>query len=261
MSEAMIDHALVYAAAYDWPVFPVNGKVPRVRNGLHDATVDAERIGRWWDMWPNAGIAVRTGKASNLLVLDVDAAAEPGQPDGREVLRDHELEHGDLPRTPCAVTGSGGAHYYFAYPGVEVRNSADERLGGGLHVRAEGGYVVAPPSSHPSGRSYGWDVPPGDFDPAPLPDWILESATKRRDGPRRTRAEWRQLIDSDAHPNARHDSLKSIAGYLVAKLEDGRLAWELLQGWNLRHCKPPKPEREVTEIIIWTLEQELRDGR
>ncbi len=58
-----------------------------------------------------------------------------------------------VPLTPRCETGSG-MHYYFKHPGGEVRNSAG-RLGPGLDIRADGGYVVAPPSRHPNGRTYG----------------------------------------------------------------------------------------------------------
>ncbi len=44
-----------------WHVFPLNGKTPRCKNGLHDATTDRAAIERWWRLWPNADIGVRTG--------------------------------------------------------------------------------------------------------------------------------------------------------------------------------------------------------
>jgi hypothetical protein len=55
--------------------------------------------------------------------------------------------------TPKVKTGAG-LHFYYKLPaGVTVKNSAS-RLGKFIDVRGDGGYVIAPPSKHISGRSY-----------------------------------------------------------------------------------------------------------
>ena len=81
---ALLSKALALADS-GLPVFPVDRqKCPLVTNGLHAATTDRQVIAAWWTRWPAANVAVRTGKASGLVVLDVD-----GQ-DGADSL--HELE-------------------------------------------------------------------------------------------------------------------------------------------------------------------------
>ena len=53
-------------------------------------------------------------------------------------------------------TGGDGEHFYFAAPtDVSLKSGV---LAEGLDVKADGGYVIAPPSLHPSGRRYRWDV-------------------------------------------------------------------------------------------------------
>ena len=138
------------------------GKTPLTYNGFWDATTDPRRVEIWWDRWPYANVGVPTGERSGLLVLDVDP--RDGGPQSLVAL---ERAHGPLPRTARARTGGGGVHVYFRYPaGEEVRNSAG-RLGPGLDVRGEGGYVVAPPSRTRS--AYDWldRAPPAD------PAWLL----------------------------------------------------------------------------------------
>ncbi len=86
-----------------------------------------------------------------------------------------------LPDTPMVLTGGGGWHYYFKHPGpgVHVPNSIGQ-LGPGLDVRGDGGYVVAPPSIHSSGRNYAWELS-GRIDEvpiAPLPHRHLELIRK-----------------------------------------------------------------------------------
>ncbi len=53
--------ALAYAAR-GWPVFPLNGKVPRTPRGLHDASTNDTRINEWWRRCPDAGVGIATGR-------------------------------------------------------------------------------------------------------------------------------------------------------------------------------------------------------
>ncbi len=137
MNGALIAGAIEHAAA-GRPVFPCRGKVPLTGNGFHDATTDPAAIKAMFRA-PDAAVAICTGKASGLVVLDVDGD------DGAESLRQLERERGELPRTASVKTPRGGQHFYFQHPGGEVRNSTG-KLGCGLDVRGDGGYVVAPPS-------------------------------------------------------------------------------------------------------------------
>lgn len=99
----------------------------------------------WWSKAPNANIAIATGLVSNCFVLDIDG------PQGLASLK----EYGGIPSTPIVRTGSG-FHVYFKHPGFPVPN----RVGilPGIDIRGDGGYVVAPPSIHPSGSGYTWKV-------------------------------------------------------------------------------------------------------
>ncbi len=107
-------------------------------------------------------------------MLDVDARGGEA-----ESLRALEGAHGALPPTTRSRTGGGGVHVYFRYPartpGVEeVRNSAS-RVGPGLDVRGEGGYVLVPPSRTIGAYEWTKRTPP-----APPPGWLLELMAGRR---------------------------------------------------------------------------------
>jgi Bifunctional DNA primase/polymerase, N-terminal len=146
---------------------PISRLVP---HGLHDATSDVDTIGCWWSRAPFANIGIRTGAESGLVVVDVDG--EAGLRSLRALITSHVVI-----RPTWARTGPGGWHAYFAHPGIAVPNSTG-RLGEGLDVRGDGGYVVAPPSLHASRRLYRWAGPPPEGEePLPhLPDWLLELA-------------------------------------------------------------------------------------
>jgi hypothetical protein len=223
-----------------WAVLPLrpNGKEPLTRQGVKDATTDEATVRRWWAQWPRANLGVATGGVSGLVVLDVDPRSG-----GDESLHDLEARHGPLPETVTALMGGGGAHYYFAAPpGMVIRS---RQLAPGLDLKAEGGYVVAPPSVHPSGRPYEWEVAhsPDEVPLAPLPDWLLELAQDGR-SPDRYDAFDGQPI-SEGH---RHNHLVSLAGKLRADgLSPEAIEAALLEE-NARRCDPPLPEEEVRRI-------------
>jgi len=157
--------ALEYAAR-GWAVFPVRerGKEPLTRRGCNDATTNPSVISRWWHRWPSANVAIAAGP-SRLLVIDVDLGK------AGDATLDALIDRlGPLPDGPTARTGGGGSHRYFAAAeGVRCRIG----IAPGIDIRAAGGYVVAPPSIHASGRRYSWIRPP-DSSPLPsLPDsWL-----------------------------------------------------------------------------------------
>jgi hypothetical protein len=136
---APISHALSLAGA-DIPVFPCepNGKKPLTDHGFHEASTDVDQVARWWRRWPTANIAMPTG-AATYDVLDVDV-----RPDGNgwaayERLRNHGLLRGAV---RMVETPSTGLHLYF--PGTE--QPCGRLVGHWLDLKAQGGYVLLPPS-------------------------------------------------------------------------------------------------------------------
>lgn len=143
------------------------GKHPMTPTGLKEGTTDREQIRRWWAQWPDANLGIVTGEASGIIVLDVDP-----RHNGRESLGELMQEHGELPESVEARTGSDGMHIFFRYPGIKIGNSAG-KLGEGLDIRGDGGYVVAVPSLHACGERYRWDADPGRFTPIAMPPWMI----------------------------------------------------------------------------------------
>jgi hypothetical protein len=68
------------------------------------------------------------------------------------------------------LTGGGGTHSYFAAPRDGEALPSKTALLAKLDVKSAGGYVVAPPSLHPSGVRYEWSPVLGfDVPLAPFP--------------------------------------------------------------------------------------------
>ena len=141
VNNGYIDQILAIAAR-GWPVFPCGtDKRPLIATGFHVASLDPVQIRTWWKVWPAALVAIPTGAVSGFDVLDVDV--KNGQP-GLASLAKLVETHGPLPTTLVAETRSGGFHYYFKH--VEGARNSASKIAPGIDVRADGGYVIAPPS-------------------------------------------------------------------------------------------------------------------
>jgi len=168
-----------------WHVFPVHtfcdecctcddpacdnpAKHPLTPHGLLDATRDETTINRWWSEADVANVGLRTGEVSGLWVLDCDGAA------GIKAVEALEEKHGPLPTTPTVSTGGGGRHYYFAWPDDGEIGNRTKLHELPIDVRGDGGYVVAAPSLHRSGRSYSWSVTADEHPLAQAPAWLVE---------------------------------------------------------------------------------------
>src|SRR5690554_2120528 len=133
------------------------GKHPRVR-WTHEATVDTQQVEEWWQRWPSANIGIPTGTPSGWCVLDLDVDEETSGESELDTWLETEVGLGwsgaRLREVTLAQrTGGGGLQLVLRYPG-EVRTVV-----GWLplvDVKAEGGYIVAPPSKHVSGGTYRW---------------------------------------------------------------------------------------------------------
>jgi putative DNA primase/helicase len=253
--QSQLCRAALYYAKLGWPVLPLRprSKSPLTKHGYKDATTDERTIRSWWERWPNANVGIATGAASGVVVLDVDPRAG-----GLESLQELMDRHGPLPQTPIVETGGGGLHYYFAVRG-SVRS---RRLAHGLELKADGGYIVAPPSLHPTGKPYRWlhGHTPKDLPLAELPEWILASlisADGARAAPEAPVAPSDAVSlpasgDADApevvHEGQRHDFLVRLAGKLRAAGFSVEAIESALLIENARRCRPPLPESEVRTI-------------
>ena len=152
MSEARCLAAALEYCRRGWPVLPIKAHDKRpllAWEPFQRTPPDEVAIRKWFARWPDADVGILTGAVSGLVVLDVDA-----QHQGLESLSRIEAAWSALPPTVECRTGGGGRHLYYRHPGGQVRNKAG--LSPGIDLRGDGGYVVAPPSIHPSGSVYEW---------------------------------------------------------------------------------------------------------
>jgi len=163
------------------------GKCPACR-WAEKSTTDPGTIYKWWGHdWrtrledgycvlytPNIGIDC--GKSS-LLTLDVDTYKKVcGEIEDLLGLEDRE--------TVTAISGGGGEHLVYNRQCLPYGNST-KGLPPGIDIRGDGGYIVAAPSLHKSGRRYQWETGygPHEIDLSPIPSAlrsILDRATRHR---------------------------------------------------------------------------------
>jgi hypothetical protein len=95
------------------------------------------------------GLWVVTGRISRLVVLDCDSAK--AETFWQKLIGDQ------LDATTCVQTARG-RHYWFRTPSGPglIKSWSVHKDGVHFDVLAEGKGVMAPPSPHPSGESYGW---------------------------------------------------------------------------------------------------------
>ncbi len=248
----MLQAALRYAAL-GYPVFPCvpGGKAPATAHGFLDATTDAGQIEAWWTARPNANIGMPT---AGLLVVDVDGEDNPWP--------GADLE--GLGECPASQTPRGGRHYIFRQPAGEHWCNTTGRLAPKVDTRANGGYIVLPPSVV-GGRPYQWIIPleTGPAEQAEVPAWLRERLGVGTDlfagnnggapGAAHSAPEASQGADATPGGNVipaghRNATLARLGGAMrrVGMSQEEILA--ALARANQDRCRPPLADSEVERI-------------
>lgn len=266
--------AWFYAKYLGWSVFPVHsiqngqctcgggpkcapGKHPMTRHGVKDATKDPSAIREYWTRYPFANIGIATGEPSGFFVLDCDGE------EGAASLKELQEKYSELPETVQSITGSLGSHYLFRH--VDGIKNIVKKLAPGLDLRGTGGFIVAPPSFHTSGRRYEWEIssrPLGDgsVPVADAPSWLLELIWTAQEGEKQSAhsvEHWKTILNGVGQGGRNH-SAASLTGFLLRKNIDPEIAYMLVRGWNLGLNNPPLDEQELAKTFMSILEKDRK---
>ena len=170
-----------------------------------------EREIREWPVeWSSGNLGVALGRG--LIAVDIDPRNK-----GDESLVRLIANHGSLPVTAEARTGSGGSHFLFRVPGdLAIGNRTN--LEPGIDIKGENGYIVVEPSIHPNGKEYVWLRHPRQGI-ADAPDWLLgmlvrdikvECGRAGRREPRREPRPWQR--PAPAGPTSQAGRARSASG-------------------------------------------------
>ena len=243
LKEAALNYAKMGLA-----VFPLveKDKKPLTSNGFLNATTDPEIIENWWTKHPLANIGIATGKKSNgLVAIDMDVDKEKGK-DGFHVFEDWCKENVlILPDSWLSITGRGGYHLFY-----KSDFAVPSRIGwlDDVDIRAEGAYVVAPPSIHPNGNRYEWEQSPDEYSLITTNDIDVEftmnsviAAGKSNNKP---------LKVPEVIPEGHRDELmfKLACKYQSMGMSDEAML-AALQAENEVRCKPPLTVKEIKQKV------------
>ena len=229
MNAPNLPKAAQWYAARGWPVFPLRPHTKEPFSGLggYSATTDLAQVAQWWQHWPMANVGLHVGEAA-LVALDFDQYKDNFGGAGFLTADDEQ--------TVTNLTGNGGTHLLFALPPGVTYSNATGNLPPGIDVRGHGGYIVLPPSIHPNGNRYHWELgfAPHEIAPRPLPHTlraILDDA----------RIHYRQPGPPDVKAVAiGRELILSVIDALGLETY-GEQAYQTGRKWILRHC-PFNPE-------------------
>jgi len=198
-----------------------------------------EEIRAWWSKWPDANVGIVTGAISGLVVIDLDT------PEAKEKLKELVPSY-DFPAVPRSRTGKGW-HLFFQHPGVVIPNRAG--IIPGLDVRGDGGYVVAPPSIHPNGKVYKWEVPiNGELPKVPLELFKLISSPASDSG-NGYRERFNTAEALAGVPEGQRDETIFRTACKLRSADVPRDMAEALILEEARKCQPPFSERIALEKV------------
>jgi len=221
-----------------WLMFPCieRDKTPLISGWPQRASCDAAIIREWSEKYLRCNWAVVCGLSSGLWVLDIDG------PSGEASFNSLIDRYGSRWAETLTARTARGRHLYYQYPSQGgVRNSAST-IAPGLDVRGAGGYVLVPPSIHPSGVAYEWAD--REYPIAAPPAWLLDRVAAPSKA-RPTRSGEIGILPE----GCRNDGLTRLAGSLRRHGATESEMESSLLGHNTRRCRPPLPTEEVRKIV------------
>jgi hypothetical protein len=236
---------LIAAGYAVFPIRPMEKRPPLVKGGFYAATTDEHQVKWWWNTWPRANIAARTG--GDWAVVDVDPRSG-GTLEAVDAL--------GLPRNTRSLTtpGRGWQFHYRVNGPVKSRSGA---LAAGIDVKGELAYVLLPPSVRADGV-YAWinglDTPMLEVDAALLNQAGSNGGTGAR-GTRVERKRPEEVREGELHGQAMAwCAWFAAAGYELDEVEE--LTWQLVERF-----KDPvyRGDKGVEAIIEWITAKELKN--
>ena len=246
--------AAVWYCENGFAIIPLKprGKRPISKNGLNDWFDNPDDARKLWTQHPDLNIGIVCGVPSHgLVVLDVDEDDEEDK-HGLDTLDEWESMRGELPRTATAITGRGGLHYLYRTDRTNIRPSANGELH--VDVRADGGYIVAPPSVHPNGNVYHWDVGCAPWEIGvqdangnvyDFLDHVQRNGGTSDDAPRTEAFQLPEVIKM----GERDDTLYRYGCSLRSRGERDDVIAAMVEKANRDRCEKKMPQRDIDRIV------------
>src|SRR3990167_8632832 len=177
----------------------------------------------WWEKWPEANVAIVTGKISGLTIVDVEA--------GGDIKK--------FPKTATIQSGGGVWHLYYQYHPIR----SVTRIMPLTDIKSDGGLCTAPPSVHESGKTYEILT---KMNCVPFPAELF-GEVQQRNG-----KDISKLLNESIPEGDRNNTATSICGKLLLRFKEQEWetqAWPLFKAWNTTHNQPPLNNQELLNIF------------
>ena len=231
--------------------FPAPGaqwKRPTIKWREHEnALVDSDQIAQWFRRAQHSQMGIITGACSGIFVVDLDTHKGPSAMAWWQGVLAVENSGLDL-ETAIVTTGGGGKQYYFRTP--EFWMPPTNKTSIGVDIRGQGGFVMAPPSMHESGREYAWDAgcAPWEIDILEAPQWLCDAIDKLVGGISQERS---AILDRHHQTAASAGTHNGVVADGLGQVIDGReelattMVWAAVLDW-WRECPiKPSPNESV----------------
>lgn len=209
---------------------------------FQDRRATPEEWAVWSKKWTRPNVALVCGRVSGIVALDFDGEA------GKKLLEEHGYL-GDVSSGPPRNVTPNGVHLLFKYPenGLAARLKNAVRLVEGLDVRTDAGYVLIPPSTHPSGQPYRWARPPWCSPLPDLPEWFIRLLGRPERHPPEPQ-EPRDGLPPGVGQGGRNAEAARLAGSYFRKGLTEPEVLVLCEVWN-RANAPPLPAGELSAVV------------
>lgn len=208
-----------------------------------------DEVVEWWTEAPDANVALVLGHGCFAVDLDGGEAAEA-------LLHAAEIHLPD--DAPRSRTGSGGYHVILAgLCGDRVALFSTDGHKPQVDIRGVG-IIVAPPSIHPNGQPYAWQIPLRPVVELPASPGRLSARISMREpdeakasaGGTPTLGEsWVVAALRGVGQGQRNDTCARLAGYYLGKHLDRETTIATLMSGYATRCVPPLAEREVRTVV------------
>jgi len=254
-SETLLEAALAYLDDCR-TVIPLNGKVPVIpswKDFQQGKAPTPDEMRQWFKTYGDriTGLGMITGYVHGLAVLDLESDEDPSKY--------------ELPPTAISRTGGGGWHYFYDYPYLVDEIKSGPLGAYGIHgdMKADGGYVVVPPSIHPkTGKAYEWIKPLDITEALPqMPKWLAD-IEERRQAKYEEATDWEAIVGGAKEGN-RHDSTVKYVGKLLHHLPSkdwDTFVLPTVLAWNDKANDPPLPDSEVKSIFRGIAQKQHAQG-
>lgn len=244
-----LKEAALHYAELGLAVFPLKarGKEPLTQNGFKDASTQAQDIVSWWNRYPDANIGIATGQMSGgIVAIDMDVDKDTGKDGYHNFVKWCDENFLILPDSWLSITGRGGYHLIY-----ESTFPVPSKIGWlqDVDIRADGAYIVAPPSIHPNGTHYEWEQSPDDYELVTTDDIdvefvcnsVIASKSAEKSEP---------LKVPETIPEGHRDEFmfKFACKYQAMGMSDDAMLAALREE-NKARCKPPLSDREIRKKV------------